>query len=227
MTRKSITVLASGGGTDLQSILDAIDLGLIENAAVTCVVSDRADAGALNRGDKAGAHAAYVAPVAKAEGGRPAHEAAIIREIHEAGGADLVVLAGYMRILGPDIVERFQGKLINIHPALLPAYPGADGPGDALAGGAQISGCTTHFVDIGVDTGPIILQAAVPVLPDDDRARLHARILAAEHQILPRTVDLCLLGEAVLQGNRATIRPGSSWKGRVPELPGVLYPAAF
>lgn len=227
MSKRPVVVCASGSGSDLQSILDAIERGWIEDARVATVVSDNGEAFALERARRAGAAAVHVPPVPRAEGGREEHERRVQDAIEANGGADLVVLAGYMRILSPGFVRAWHGRLVNIHPALLPAYPGADGPGDALAGGARITGCTTHFVDEGVDSGPIILQGAVAVHPDDDREALHKRILALEHQLLPRTVDLFVQGRLRLVGRQVRIEPGDSWHGRVERIPDALYPVGF
>lgn len=222
-----IVVLASGRGSDLQSILDAIEKGWIREARVKAVVSDQQDAYALKRGEQAGAAPLFVPPVAKADGGKAEHERRILAAIDEAGGADLLVLAGYMRILSPLLVDAFAGRLINIHPALLPAYAGPDGVQAALDHGARLTGCTTHFVDHGIDSGPIILQGAVRVLPGDDREALHARILRLEHQILPRTVDLFARGCLRQEGRRVHIRPDDTWMDKVAVIEEALYPHGF
>ena len=111
---------------------------------------------------------------------------------------DLVVLAGFMRVLGAPLLDRFPGQIINVHPALLPSFPGHNGPQDALDGGVRISGCTVHIVDAGVDTGPILAQAAVPVLANDTAETLHARIQIQEHQILPRVIHQIAIGAITL-----------------------------
>lgn len=224
---KRVVVLASGRGSDLQSILDAVEAGWIRDARVTAVVSDDPEAQALERGRRAGATALPVPPVPKSKGGKEEHERRIIEAIEGTGRADLVVLAGYMRILSPRFVDAYTGRLINIHPALLPAFAGRDGVQDALDHGARLTGCTTHFVDHGVDSGPIILQAAVRVRPDDDRAALHARILKVEHQILPRTVDLFVQGRLQVEGRQVHIRPGDTWMEKVEPVPEALYPHGF
>jgi phosphoribosylglycinamide formyltransferase-1 len=140
---------------------------------------------------------------------------------------DLVVEAGYMRLLTPGFVKEWYGRLINIHPALLPSFKGVNGQGDALEYGVKISGCTTHFTDQEMDHGPIILQAAVKVLPDDDRDRLAHRILEVEHQVLPRTVDLFAQNRLQIKGRAVVVLPGDSWKDKYPVLPGVLYSEGY
>src|SRR6185369_11715763 len=120
-----------------------------------------------------------------------------------AASPDLVVLAGFMRIVGAPILARFPHRIVNVHPALLPSFPGTDGPGQAIAKGVRIAGCTVHLVDAGVDTGPILAQAAVPVLPSDDAHTLHARIQVHEHRLLPAVIDAIARGEIVL-GERPT-----------------------
>jgi phosphoribosylglycinamide formyltransferase-1 len=136
---------------------------------------------------------------------------------------EVVVGAGYMTILSPWFIKRWYGKLINIHPSLLPSFKGTDGQGDALKYGVKIAGCTTHFMDEKMDHGPIILQAAVPVQANDTRDTLAQRILDVEHQILPRTVDLFSQQRLIITGRRVTILPGDSWKDKYGALPKVLY----
>lgn len=227
MGDRIITVLASGRGSDLQSILDAIGSGLLRGVEVGLVLSDVPDAYALERARKADVPAVGVPPVPKAEGGRAEHEARIEQAVLEHDAGDLLVLAGYMRVLSPRFARSWHGRVINIHPSLLPAFPGRDGPGDALEYGVSLAGCTTHFIDEGVDSGPVILQGAVPVLPDDDRASLHGRILLMEHQILPRTVDLWAQDRLQVEGRRVRVLPGDSWLNKVELIPEALYPHGF
>jgi len=132
-----------------------------------------------------------------------------------------------MKILSPSFVKKWYGKLINIHPALLPSFKGANGQRDAFEFGVKISGCTTHFMDEHMDHGPIILQAAVKVHPGDDRDSLAARILEIEHQILPRTVQLFAEKRLKIEGRKVKILPGESWKGKLPTIPDVLYPEEY
>lgn len=218
----SVGVLASGSGTDLQSIIDASEQELIE-AAVVVVISDRNDAKALERAKQHSIPGFFVDPKGK---DRDAHEAqidAILRQ-HQV---ELVVGAGYMRLLSPSFVKQWHQRLINIHPALLPSFKGTNGQRDALQYGVKISGCTTHFMDTEMDHGPIILQAAVLVHRDDDRDALAARILAVEHQILPRTIQLFAQKRLLIEGRTVIILPGDSWKKKHKVLPDVLYSEGY
>ena len=217
-----VGVLASGRGTDLQSIIDASEKGMID-AEVTVVISDNKDAFALKRVGQHGVKAFFVDPKGKS---REEHEKEV-SALLEDNDVGLVVCAGYMRILSPIFVKKWYGKLINIHPALLPSFKGANGQGDALDYGVKISGCTTHFMDEEVDHGPIILQAAVKVLPDDDRNKLAARILEVEHQILPRTIQLFAEGRLKIKGRHVKILAGESWKEKYKMISGVLYPESY
>jgi len=217
-----VGVLASGRGTDLQSIIDASEKDMI-NAEVAVVISDNNDAYALERGKKHGIKTYFVDPKGKDE---TAHEQEI-DTILRRNNIGLIVGAGYMHMLSPSFVKKWYGKLINIHPALLPSFKGTNGQGDALGYGVKISGCTTHFMDEKMDHGPIILQAAVKVLPDDNRDTLAARILDVEHQILPRTIELFAQGRLKIKGRKAIIAPGDSWLHKYKQLPGVLYSEGY
>ncbi len=179
-----LVVLASGSGTLLQAVLDATASGALD-ATVVAVGSDVADAPALDRGRRAGTATFVVRPADFAD--RPAWNEALAREI-ERHAPDWVVSAGFMRILGPRVVDAFDGRIVNTHPALLPAFAGAHGVRDALAYGVKVSGCTVHLVDHGVDTGPILAQQAVEVLPGDDEASLHERIKQVERTMLVDTL---------------------------------------
>jgi phosphoribosylglycinamide formyltransferase-1 len=190
-----VAVFASGGGTDLQSIIDASENNMI-TAEVVVVISDKKDAFALKRAKNHNILSIFIDPKGKS---REEHEKEI-DAIIEQQQVDLIVEAGYMRILSASFVKKWYGKLINIHPALLPSFIGTNGQGDALKYGVKITGCTTHFTDEKVDHGPIILQAAVKVLPGDDREKLAARILDVEHQILPRTVQLFAQKRLIIDG---------------------------
>jgi phosphoribosylglycinamide formyltransferase-1 len=178
-------VLVSGGGTNLGAILAAVASGELA-ADVSVVVSNKADAGGLERARAAGVEA--VAIPHKSFATREAFDQAVV-DCLRAHRVEWVVLAGFMRVVTPVLLDAFPRRVINIHPALLPAFPGVDGPGQALAYGVKVAGCTVHLVDAGVDTGPIIAQATVPVLADDDRDRLAARILVEEHKLLVRVLD--------------------------------------
>lgn len=190
----NIVVLVSGRGSNLKSICDAIDAGACQ-ADVVGVVSDRKRALALELAADRGI-ATRIVPLHRGDDRAAWNEA--LAEAVASLKPDLVVLAGFMRVLGPPLLERFPGRIINVHPALLPAFPGHDGPQDALDGGVRISGCTVHVVDAGVDTGPIIAQAAVPVLPEDTAETLHARIQVQEHHLLPRVIHQISIGAITL-----------------------------
>ena len=217
-----VGVLASGSGTDLQSIIDASEKNMID-AEVVVVISDNKDAFALKRAEKHGIPWFFVNPKGKTRKEMD-KEIDRILEKHDVG---LVVGAGYMRILTPGFVRKWYGKLINIHPALLPSFKGTNGQGDALEYGVKISGCTTHFMDEHMDHGPIILQAAVKVMPGDDRDTLAHRILEVEHQILPRTVQLFAEGRLRIKGRHVKIKKGDSWKEKYDVLPDVLYSEGY
>jgi len=184
-----LVVLASGNGTNLQAILDTLHgRGGIEVAGVG---SDKPGARALERARDAGVDTATFPREEYA--GRDGRDAAMAEWI-EARGADLVVLAGYMQLLSPAFVARFRNRVVNIHPALLPAFPGLDAIGQALAAGVETTGVTVHFVDEGVDTGPPIVQREVPVPADCDRARLEGAIHAVEHELYPEAIRMIARG---------------------------------
>ncbi|MDQ3033664.1 MAG: phosphoribosylglycinamide formyltransferase [Myxococcota bacterium] len=185
-----LAVLVSGRGSNLRAIAAAIDEGRC-HARIAAVISDRASAEALAFATERGIATRVCRP--KDFAARDAWDAALAAEVavFEPG---LVVLAGFMRIVGPAMLARFPYRMVNVHPALLPAFPGADGVEQALAMGARLSGCTVHLVDAGVDTGPILAQAAVPVLPGDDVASLHGRIQVQEHRLLPAVIDAIARG---------------------------------
>ena len=221
MTKKlRVGVLASGNGTDLQSIIDASEDGLID-ADVVVVVSDRKDAFALKRAKNHEIKGVFVNPEEKDEIDKETDE------ILTKNNVDLVVGAGYMRILSSDFVKKWYGKLINIHPALLPSFKGTNGQGDAFDYGVKITGCTTHFIDEKMDHGPIILQAAVRVMPGDNRDLLAQRILEVEHQVLPRTIQLYAKGRLKIEGRKVKILPGDSWLNNQEKNSGVLYSEGY
>lgn len=174
-----IAILASGEGTNLQALIDAIGAGRLA-ASIRLVLSDRATAPALQRAARAGIPAHVIVPSATAE---------TIKLLRSANVA-LVCLAGYMRILPPEMIAAYPDRIINIHPALLPAFPGLHAIRQALQAGARVTGCTVHFVDTGIDTGPIILQERVPIAPDDTEASLTAKIHRIEHQLYPKAIQL-------------------------------------
>ncbi|MCB9621381.1 MAG: phosphoribosylglycinamide formyltransferase [Sandaracinus sp.] len=190
-----LVVLVSGRGSNLAALWKAIDEGRC-SAEVVAVVADR-DAPALEQASSRGVATAIV-PLRRGDD-REAWNVAL-KECVEAHRPDLVVLAGFMRVLGGAFVQRYRSRIVNVHPALLPSFPGAHGPADAIAAGVRLSGCTVHLVDEGVDTGPILAQAAVRVLPGDDAASLHARIQRAEHALLPAVVHAVATGALELDG---------------------------
>ncbi len=195
-----IAVLGSGSGSNCQSIIDAIAAGTLA-ARIVCVVSDVADAGILARArhHNIPAHFLSGAPYkTKLEGDAEARYLALLASC----GAEVIVLAGFMRIIKPGLLDAFPDRIINIHPALLPAFPGVASWKQALDYGAKVAGCTVHFVDAGTDTGPIIIQRTVPVLDDDTPASLHARIQVEEHQAYPEALRLIAAGALRREGRR-------------------------
>ena len=200
MSKEKLGVLCSGRGTDLQSIIDAIERGEVQ-AEIAVVLTDK-EAFALERAKKAGIKAVCVNR--KEFDGREPFEQALISELENAG-VTLVVLAGFMRILTPLFVRHFKGRIMNIHPALLPSFPGAHAHRDVLAYGVKVSGCTVHFVDEGTDSGPIIMQRAVPVFDDDTEETLGARVLKEEHIIYPQAIELYCEQRLVVEGRHVKI----------------------
>lgn len=203
MTR--VAVLVSGGGTNLQALLDAAADPWFP-ADIVKVLSNRPGVGALDRAARAGVPSAVVPHAGRP---RPDFEQALVDEL---GDVDVVCLAGFMRLLGPTFLDRYPGRVMNIHPALLPSFPGAHGQRDALAYGVVQAGCTVHLVDHGVDTGPILAQATVPVLDDDTEDTLRARILVMEHRLYPLCLRWMAEGRVRVDGRRAFVqlRPGES-----------------
>jgi phosphoribosylglycinamide formyltransferase-1 len=197
----AVGVLASGSGSNLQALLDAAASGRL-SARIAVVVGNVPGARALDRARAAGVPAVCIPHRDHAT--RESFEAAV-EEALRAHGVELVVLAGFMRILTGAFVRRWWGKLVNVHPALLPSFPGTHGARQALDAGVRITGCTVHLVDEGTDTGPILAQAAVPVLPGDTEEALQARIQVQEHRLLPWVVDWFARGLVKLEGRTATL----------------------
>ncbi len=195
-------VLVSGRGSNLQAILDAIDAGRCP-ARVVVVVSDRPGATALDRARRAGAEAVHVDPHGDVD--RAAFDRAVAAVLAEHA-VELVCLAGYMRLLSAEFVAAWRGRILNVHPALLPAFRGLHAQRQALDYGVKVSGATIHFVDEDVDAGPIVLQAAVPVLDDDTETALAARILAEEHRLYPEAIRLYAEGRLEMEGRRVRVR---------------------
>ena len=199
----AVGVLASGRGTNLQAILEACARPGFP-ARVAVVISDREAAGALARARAAGVEALWVNP--KDFGDREAFDLALVGELQRRQ-VGLVCHAGWMRILSPAYVRAFAGRALNIHPSLLPAFPGLHPQRQALEHGAKVAGATVHFVDEGVDTGPIVLQAAVPVEAFDTEETLAARILVQEHRLYPEAIRLFAEGRLRIQGRRVIVLP--------------------
>lgn len=209
-----LVVLVSGRGSNLKAIVRAIDEGRCR-ATIAAVISDRHSAEALAFATERGLPTAVVRPKDFPE--KAAWDGALADAT--AGHApDLVVLAGFMRIVGPAMLARFPHRIVNVHPALLPSFPGTDGPAQAIAKGVRMSGCTVHLVDAGVDTGPILAQGAVPVLPSDDAATLHARIQTVEHVLLPFVIDAIGQG-AITPGERPAFAEGLRFPASVFTVP--------
>ncbi len=200
--RLRVGVLVSGRGSNLQALLEACARPDYP-ARVVVVISDREQAPALERARAGGVAAVFVNP--KDFGDREAFDAALVREL-EARRVGLVCHAGFMRILSPLYVRAFAGRALNIHPSLLPAFPGLHAQRQALDHGVRVAGATVHFVDEGVDSGPVVLQSSVPVLPGDTEETLAARILAEEHRIYPEAVRLFAEGRLEIVGRRVLIR---------------------
>lgn len=197
-------VLISGRGTNLQALIDAIATGKLQ-AEIAIVISDRQEAAGIARAAKAG----IPVQVIPWEGEERRDEYfQQVGDVLTRARVDLIVLAGFMRILSKNIIQRFPQRIINIHPSLLPAFPGLRAQKQALEYGVKVSGCTVHFVDEGLDSGPIIVQKAVPVYPGDTEETLAQRILEKEHQALPEAVDLVLHHNLKIEGRRVILPAG-------------------
>lgn len=210
-----ITVLVSGRGSNLEALLAAERAGAFRGS-VTHVVSNRPGVGALDIARAYGVSTEVVDHRAYAT--REAFDAALVAAI-DRSEPDLVVLAGFMRVLGREAVEHYAGRLVNIHPSLLPAYPGLHTHRRALADGAAMHGCTVHFVTPEVDVGPIIAQSALPVRSDDDESSLADRVLALEHELLPAAVGWFCAGRLVVEGTRVRVLDDVAQAGPSPGTP--------
>ncbi|HEY7585870.1 MAG TPA: phosphoribosylglycinamide formyltransferase [Candidatus Deferrimicrobiaceae bacterium] len=199
--RPAIAVLVSGSGSNLQAIIDASDKGEIP-CRVGIVISNKADAYGLVRARNHGIPTEVVSH--RDFSGREEFDRRLV-EIIRQSGAEAVCLAGFMRVLTPVFVRAFPNRILNIHPALLPSFPGTHGPKQALDYGVRFSGCTVHFLDEGVDTGPIIVQAVVPVYDGDTEEKLAARILVQEHRIYPMAIRLFFQGKLKVAGRRVLV----------------------
>jgi len=206
MSKLRIGVLVSGRGSNLQAIIDNIENGSL-SAELAVVISDQADAVALERARKHNIPAVQVS--AKGfKGRREEYDALLVRELRKFK-VELVVLAGFMRIITGVLVQAYPNRIMNIHPALLPAFPGLHVQKAAIEHGVKFSGCTVHFVDEGMDTGPIIIQAVVPVLDSDTEDTLSARILKQEHRIFSRAIQLYGDGKLNVEGRRVLVSSGT------------------
>ncbi|WP_027363292.1 phosphoribosylglycinamide formyltransferase [Desulfotruncus alcoholivorax] len=202
MNKINLGVLASGRGSNLQSIMDACESGRIP-ARVAMVISDNSGAFALERARRAGIKAEFIDP--EDYSGKADFERKIV-EVLQQNDVELVCLAGYMRLVGKGLLAAFNERIINIHPALLPSFPGLHAQEQAWNYGVKFSGCTVHFVDEGMDTGPIILQAVVPVYASDTAETLAERILEQEHKIYPEAVRLFCEGKLEIKGRKVYIK---------------------
>ena len=197
-----IGVLLSGRGANFLAIANAIERGEIPGARIAAVLSNVDGAPGIKAAEARGLHAATVASLGRK---RAEHDAEMVLRLRDAG-ADLICLAGYMRLLSPGFVDAFPQKILNIHPSLLPAFPGLDAQRQALAYGVRVTGCTVHFVDKELDHGPIVLQRTVPVLDTDDEAVLSARILEQEHEAYPQAIARVLSGRYHFVDRRYVLR---------------------
>lgn len=214
-----VAVLASGRGSNLQAIIDAVEAGQVQ-ANIVAVISNKKESVALERARTHGLPDVFVdpKPFAGLPDSRAAYDRALL-EILEKNQVELVLLAGYMKIITAVLVNAYANRMMNIHPSLLPSFPGLDVQKKAIDWGCKLAGCTVHFVTEGVDEGPIILQAAVPILDDDTPEILAARILVQEHKIYPRAVRLFAEGRIRVEGRRVVI------DGAKPEGQAIISPA--
>lgn len=215
--RAALGVFASGRGSNFQSIIDSFEAGYLD-VDIKVLIADNDAAFALERARKHGIESLVVTP--KGFESRDAYFKTLVRELR-AREIDLVVLAGFMRIVGKPLLDAFPNRVMNIHPALLPSFPGLHGQKQAAEYGVKISGCTVHFVDEGMDTGPVIIQAAVPVLYDDTEESLSERILKLEHKIYPEAIKLFAEGRLEVIGRKVRIRDQRSMEESLvnPPLP--------
>lgn len=198
----ALGVLASGRGSNFQSIIDNINSGYLK-ARIVALITDNPKAYAIERAKNHGIETLIIQP--KEFSNKDSYYSHIANVL-KSKGVGLVVLAGFMRVVGKPLIKEFQNKIINIHPALLPSFPGLHGQKQAADYGVKISGCTIHFVDEGVDTGPIIIQAAVPVYEDDTEDSLSERILKQEHKVLPFVIKLFSEGRIAVKGRKVMVK---------------------
>jgi phosphoribosylglycinamide formyltransferase-1 len=207
MKKVKLGVLVSGRGSNLQAIIDNIEKGLLP-AEIVIVISDQPDAYSLERARKHNIPAIHISAKGY-RGKRDEYDALLVTEFQK-NNAELVCLAGFMRIITPTLIKAFPNRILNIHPALLPAFPGLHVQKAALDHGVKFSGCTVHFVDEGMDTGPIIIQAVVPILDNDTVDSLSERILKQEHKIYSRAINLYAEGRLKIDGRRVLVIGGKT-----------------
>lgn len=201
---KKVGILISGRGSNMVALLEGVRSGTIPGE-VSMVVSNKAGAPGLEKAASFGVPTAVVPQKEYRGRDREEHDRAVV-EVLEGAGVEIVCLAGYMRILSPWFIEQFPGRILNIHPALLPAFPGLQGQKQALEYGVRVSGCTVHLVDAELDHGPILVQAVVPVLPDDTEESLSARILEQEHRVYPLALRWMCEGRVDVRGRTVVLR---------------------
>jgi phosphoribosylglycinamide formyltransferase 1 len=199
----SLGILLSGRGSNFVAIADSIDAGRIPDARISIVISNRADAAGIATARERGLNAVVIPSKGKP---REEHDREVVAALNQ-NHIDLVCLAGYMRLLSPWFVRQFPQKILNIHPSLLPAFPGLEAQEQAFAYGVKVSGCTVHFVDEELDHGPIIVQRSVPVIDGDSERTLAARILEEEHLAYSEAINIVLEGKFAITGRRLVVRP--------------------
>ena len=211
MKKPKLAVLVSGRGSNLQAIIDNIEKGSL-SAELAVVISDQADAYALERARKHNVPAVHISAKGY-RSKRDDYDALLVKELQKRN-VELVCLAGFMRIITPTLIKAFPNRILNIHPALLPSFPGLHVQKSAIEHGAKFSGCTVHFVDEGMDTGPIIIQAVVPVLDNDTEDSLSERILKQEHKIYSRAIQLYAEGKLTIKGRRVFVSGNEDKSGQ-------------
>ncbi|HEU4964420.1 MAG TPA: phosphoribosylglycinamide formyltransferase [Bacilli bacterium] len=205
-TTPKFAIFASGGGSNAQALIDAVRAGEIPGE-LACIVCDKPGAQVIERALRVGIPALVYTP--KKFETKALYEARVVHDLR-AHGVDYIVLAGYMRLCGPTLLEAYGGKTINLHPSLLPLFPGKDAIGDALAAGVKYTGVTVHFIDEGMDTGPIIRQETVMIDPQDTRETLAPKIHAVEHRLLPEVTAQLLRGDIRMENGQAVIMNGGN-----------------
>ncbi len=198
----TLGILASGRGSNFQSIIDSIESGFLR-AKIAVLITDNPEAYAVERAKKHGIESLVLKPKDFAD--RNSYYSHVADELRKRG-VELVILAGFMRVVGKALIDRYRNKIMNIHPALLPSFPGLHGQKQAADYGVKISGCTVHFVDEGMDTGPVIIQAAVPAYHDDTEETLSERILKQEHRIFPYAIKLYSEGRISVEGRKVVVK---------------------